>query len=215
MRKRAIRLVAPATVALISLGVLLLGCGGHESAGPAHADGAALYGELCALCHGEHGEGGAVQGAPALANQDFLAAASDEFLFTTIADGRPGTRMSPWGEAHGSPLSDDDVRAVIQFIQEWRTVPRVDVDTITVTGSPERGSEIYAMTCASCHGANGTGGTAPNIGNPGFLAAASDGFIRHTIQHGRRGTAMAAYGNTLTDQQIDDVTAFIRSWEGS
>ncbi len=213
MRKPPAGLAGLATFTLVPLAALLLGCGGAESAGPARADGAALYGELCALCHGEQGEGGAVQGAPALANQDFLAAASNGFLFTTIADGRPGTRMSPWGEAHGSPLSDDDVRSVIQFIQQWRTVPRVDVDSITVTGSAARGSDIYETTCASCHGADGTGGSAPNLGNPGFLRAASDGFIRHTIEHGRSGTAMAAYGSVLSSQQIDDVTAFIRSWE--
>ncbi len=43
------------------------------------ADGGALYAELCALCHGDQGEGFVVERAPALGNQDFLAVASEVY----------------------------------------------------------------------------------------------------------------------------------------
>ena len=58
----------------------------------------------------------------------------------------------------------------------------------------------------------GRGGSAPSLSNPEFLEAAGDGFIRYAIARGRRGTRMAAYESQLAAQQIDDLTALIRSW---
>jgi cbb3-type cytochrome c oxidase subunit III len=203
-----------ALVALIVLCALALGCGGNSGpSGATRATGASLYEELCALCHGDQGEGGAVEGAPALNNQDFLAAVSDDFLFETIAEGRPGTRMSGWSAGRGGPLEDEDVEAVVEYIQSWRTVPRVALGDDPIQGSAERGAELFATSCASCHGADGEGGTGPSLANPGFLRAASDPFIRHTIATGRQGTAMGAYRDVLTAQQLDDLTAFIRAWQ--
>ena len=57
---------------------------------PADAEaGRALFGERCASCHGEWGEG---RHAPQLANVAFREAATDEFLAATIALGRPVPR---------------------------------------------------------------------------------------------------------------------------
>jgi mono/diheme cytochrome c family protein len=54
--------------------------------------GEEVFGRDCAACHGGHGEG--VRGiAPPLNTQEFLKEASDELMFNTITDGRPGTSM--------------------------------------------------------------------------------------------------------------------------
>ncbi len=160
------------------------------------ADGGALYAELCALCHGDQGEGYVVEGAPALGNQDFLAVASDDFLFAAIARGRPGTKMSPWSARLEGPLEDQQIQALVDFIRSWQAAPSVEVDDVPVIGSPRGGSQVFRIRCAVCHGENGQGDNAPSLNNTEFLEAASDGFIRYAITYGRRGTAMALYGRS-------------------
>lgn len=184
-------------------------------------DGQVLYGRVCALCHGDAGSGYAAPRSTALANPNFLAIADDTYLFENIARGRPGTRMSAWGESHGGPLSEGQVRAIVDYIREWQTKPSVDISKVTVEGDVVRGAQVYQDNCAECHGEAGDGldeapdapNGAPSLNNPVFLDTASDGFIRYSIAQGRPGTPMAAYAGVLTDQEIDDVVTLIRSWQ--
>ncbi len=202
----------------IHVGVLIfpvLSCGAAvaQNVPAARFDGAALYARLCALCHGERGEGYVIRGAPALGNQDFLASVGDEFLREAIAWGRPGTRMSGWSTQIEGPLTHGQIDALVAFIRSWQTVPAVEVQEATSIGSPQGGEPIYRARCAVCHGGAGEGNTAPSLNNQKFLRSASDGFIRYTVARGRRGTPMASYDSELTSRQIDDLVAFIRNWE--
>ena len=79
--------------------------------------GAALYDTYCDFCHGAQGEGYVSDNANALANQDFLRLASDEFLASSIVHGRPGTPMSAWGTSMAGPLSDEDVEHLVAYIR--------------------------------------------------------------------------------------------------
>jgi rhodanese-related sulfurtransferase len=76
------------------------------------------------------------------------------------------------------------------------------------------GEGIYTEHCASCHGAKGEGISAPSLANPVFLATAGDTFIRTTTARGRTGTPMTGYSGRLSEQEIDAVTAFLRSRAG-
>ena len=56
---------------------------------------------------------------------------------------------------------------------------------------------LFQTLCAPCHGADARGykaDHAPSLVNPTFLESASDEFLRRSIQFGRPGTSMAAYG---------------------
>jgi len=68
-----------------------------------------------------------------------------------------------------------------------------------------------ARECASCHGETGEGVTAPALWNPSFLAHNKDEFIRYAIRHGREDTPMRAFEDTLSADEIDSITAFLRS----
>lgn len=176
------------------------------------ARGAELYAQYCSLCHGANGEGYAADNANALANQDFLAIASDGFLRTAIQQGRPGTVMSAWSARANGPLANEDIDALIALLRSWQTVPSIDASLQHFHGSPLRGRAPYETHCASCHGHDGEGITAISLSNPWFLATASEGFIGHTITHGRAGTAMRGFGDTLSRSEISDLVAYIRSW---
>ena len=54
---------------------------------------------------------------------------------------------------------------------------------------------------------------APALNNPGFLAAASDEMIRHTLVYGREGTPMRSFlVQGLSEQDIDDLVSYVRSF---
>jgi rhodanese-related sulfurtransferase len=68
-----------------------------------------------------------------------------------------------------------------------------------------------------CHGESGEGDVGPAIGNPAMLTVTTDNFLRYAIENGRDGTDMPAFGEILSAEDIDGVTAFLRSraagWE--
>jgi cytochrome c oxidase cbb3-type subunit 3 len=171
-----------------------------------------MYARYCALCHADDGSGYAADNANSLRTGSFLATASDEFLRWAIAYGRPGTAMAAWSREQGGPLGQAEITTLIAYLRGLHPVPRVAVDERRVEGRPEAGERVYAQHCAECHGGKGQGGTALSLSNPVFLATASDGFIRHAIEQGRGGTDMKAFAGSLSAEQMNDVTAYIRSW---
>ncbi len=176
--------------------------------------GAEIYAQYCGICHGENGEGYSAPAANALANPEFLAAATDEFLVIATKDGRPTTKMSPWGDSYGGPLNDEQVTLVVDYIRQWETLPAADVHEMEIIGDINNGTLLYAEYCSSCHGQTGEGtDIALSLNNPVFMQTASDGFIWHALQYGRSNTIMLSYAETLTEQEIYDIVSLIRSWE--
>lgn len=182
-------------------------------------DGAALYASHCAACHGDKGSGGV--GVP-LSLPSFLDSVDDQFLVRTIRHGRPGRVMPAF-----IALSDAQVNAIVAFMRGWSKQPAPVYESTPVSGDVRHGKELFASHCAGCHGASGEGGTgtgvtlsrhrdqpiiAPALNNSGFLRAASDAMIKHTLQFGREGTPMRPYlEQGLTEQDVDDVVSYVRS----
>jgi cytochrome c oxidase cbb3-type subunit 3 len=183
-------------------------------------DGAALFHQHCAVCHGDDGKGGV--GVP-LSLTSFINSVSDEYLRTTIRLGRPG-RIMPAFPA----LSDAQVNALVEHMRGWSDAPTVTHNTEPVKGDAKRGEQLFAKYCEQCHGENGKGGTgtgvtfsrkrelpiiAPALNNSGFLAAATDTMIKDTLIYGREGTPMTSSLVTgLSETDIDDLVSYIRSF---
>lgn len=177
------------------------------------ADGEFLYEIYCGMCHGDRGEGYIADNAVALSNPDFLAAASDEFLRSSIANGRPDTPMAAYSSRYGGPLSSLEIDAMVAYIRSWQREPSVDMPTAPIVGDAAAALGDFSAHCASCHGEEGQGVTAVSLNNPEFLAAASDRQIRYAIAKGRRGTPMVGFGTRLEAPAIDNLVALIRSWQ--
>lgn len=175
------------------------------------ANGAALYARHCALCHGASGEGMAADHAPALANPDYLALASDTYLAGSILWGRPGTPMSAWGVDKGGPLDAAALRDLVGFLRTWGDGRSVVPGALQARGNPARGMGVYATHCAECHGLDGRSDTAPDLTNPVFLHLAGTPWVAHVVRHGRAGTAMPAFGERLTEPEIADVVYWLYS----
>lgn len=179
--------------------------------------GKVLFAENCQVCHQEEGKG--LPGvAPSLTNKELLSAASDRFLLETIKEGRPTTPMPAFEEM----LKLDEMQAIVAYLRSHAKSPVmgdvVDKDRQAM-GDPRLGKRWFSQVCAGCHGPNGEGyegaGSGTAIGRSGFLSKASDGFIRYIIKHGRSNTPMRGFAGAdglanLTDQEIDDIIAYLR-----
>lgn len=174
-----------------------------------------LYDRMCAVCHGRDGTGYAADQAPALANREFLAAASDAYVRSAITHGRSGTTMSAWGTDRGGPLREADVNAILSFMRTWARGKRASLDEGPVTGSAEHGAAIYARECVQCHGVRGAGGPYEHIGGPEVLLDATSGYLRYAVRRGRPGTVMPAFESRLGPDGVEDVVALLRSWQPS
>lgn len=187
---------------------------------PAAHDGARLYAQHCAACHGAQAKGGV--GVP-LALPDFLAQADDAYLRRTIRLGRPGRVMPAFTQ-----LSDAEVSAVVAYLRGLAPAGMKSEIARAKPGNAARGAKLYADRCASCHGAHGEGGhgtgvtfsrprdlpiLAPALNNPGFLKAASDDFLKTVLMHGRRDTPMQSFlKQGLKERDIDDIVAHVRGF---
>ncbi len=79
------------------------------------------------------------------------------------------------------------------------------------------GQQLWGLNCSSCHGVNGEGVSAPALNSQEFLTSTTDEQMAGIIRGGIPGTEMPAwwneYGGPLTDQQIESIVAYVRSWE--
>ena len=73
------------------------------------------------------------------------------------------------------------------------------------------GEETFAVNCTKCHGEQGQGVTGPAIGNPAMLSLTTDAFIKYAIENGRDGTEMRAFSDRLSTEEINGITAFLRT----
>ena len=175
---------------------------------PSVEHGAALYGRMCAICHGADGEGYKADQAPAIGRQDFLASVTDDFLSFAIAIGRQGTTMSAWAKDQAGPLDDRDVASIVRFLRSWQKTPKAELDEGMVAGDRERGRATFEAQCARCHGQK-----APHVRllNRQWLHHASPGFMRKALREGRPPTPMESFEKTLGNPGIEDVVAFLKS----
>jgi len=81
------------------------------------------------------------------------------------------------------------------------------------------GQQLFETNCSSCHGKGGVGGSAPVLNSKEFLASATNGQIEHLVAGGVSGSDMSAwsleFGGTLTDEQILQLTTYLRSLQDS
>ncbi|HZH50151.1 MAG TPA: cytochrome c [Nitrospira sp.] len=83
-----------------------------------------------------------------------------------------------------------------------------------------KGKSIYREVCQTCHGLNGTGSGTMTLQPPAAdLTSAAvqeklDAGLFKAIHDGRKNTAMGAWKYSLSDEEILDVIAFVRTLGG-
>ena len=138
-----------------------------------------------------------------------------EEIERSILNGVPGTLMAGWRKS----LSDQEVADLMQLIARWEEVPggalAVPEQVIVVTEEQlSQGAALYAANCSSCHAPEGQGSqraTALNV--KAFLETTPDQAIKQIVTLGVPETTMPAWGDRMSETQIEALVGFIRSWE--
>lgn len=211
-----------------ALGALLLLVGGGtalaqegSTSGTAVERGAGIYGEFCSSCHGRYGRGdGPLAGNLTRRPVDFtdsawLAGRSD----AQIVDGL--TNASHPAMAGMASLFDKAaLMDAVAYIRRL-SVPGKHVSVL-------EGRDIYQATCWACHGRNGDGkGPASSelqnppprdFTSPKFVIEGREAEIAKTIKEGAQASFhgssfMPAWGHQLSDQQIQDLIEYIKTFK--
>ncbi len=115
-------------------------------------------------------------------------------------------------------LADDDLRAIYVFL---RSLSPIRHDVPPVEDSPElkratgaaRGALLFAARCRACHGKGGAGAVPTNVKLAEVAASMEDGDLRDFIASGQPNLKMPGFGKTLTRDELNDIVAYIRTWE--
>lgn len=92
-----------------------------------------------------------------------------------------------------------------------------DLAAVTKEGDSVSGREIYANTCIRCHGIDGKGAQGIKLVPPPADLGSSavqnrlDGTLFKRIHEGKPNTAMGAWKHALSDDEIWDVLAYVRT----
>ncbi len=185
---------------LAPLLLALVACGRSKSTASAAQDGAKLFASYCADCHGKAGD--RIPAVP-LQSADFLGSRGDATLLAVVAQGK-GT-MEGFGQGRGGPLTDDQVREVVAFLDS-------QAGRSSSTQLATAGQKIYALQCGRCHGDNGDRVPIAPLNNKGFLDTKTNDDMRQVITEGK-GLMPAwgkAHGGPLSDNDIAAVISFLR-----
>ena len=94
------------------------------------------------------------------------------------------------------------------------TPPAAPAPVSPVPGRGGRGNAIamlFTERCAGCHGAGIEGGRAPSLFDDKWTRATDDEGVSKIIHDGIQGTEMMSFATSLTDQQIWQLVAYIRT----
>jgi mono/diheme cytochrome c family protein len=204
--------------AATSLLLLLLALGSQAWAQDGDAEnGKALFGQYCAGCHGFDGQGR----VGATLSDWFVSISPEAFVRATVSDGVAGT-MPAFARSKGGPLTDQEIDDIAVYILSWRErvepaptptpIPITPIPKVAgITGDPTAGAQVFARECQLCHGDRGQGGIGASLSGP-IPAVQPAAFLRQTINNGVEGSPMPAFDGILSGDEVENVVAFILSW---
>lgn len=93
----------------------------------------------------------------------------------------------------------------------------IDENTIafTTAGSElEEGAKLYQASCASCHAADGGGGTGPNLCDDSWIHGGSPKDIFKSIKYGWKEKGMIPWKDLYNDQKILKIASYVNTFQG-
>jgi mono/diheme cytochrome c family protein len=163
-------------------------------------NGAAIYAEKCAPCHGVTGQGDGAQaanlpnGAPALGKAEFAFDKSPAHWYTVVTQGNMQNFMPPFVS-----LGDQERWDVVAYaLSLGATAEQV-----------QAGKALYEVNCVSCHGANGRLIPNADLASQERMAALSNQAIASLSQKGIPPAMPAA---DLSDADAAHLAAYLRTF---
>jgi cytochrome c oxidase cbb3-type subunit 3 len=94
----------------------------------------------------------------------------------------------------------------------------IDENTAKLVTDPkalETGKTLFDQNCQACHGGAGEGGVGPNLTDEYWLHGGTVGEVFKTIKYGVPEKGMIAWQQKLKPEEIQDVTGYILSLQGT
>ncbi|MGD9887739.1 MAG: cytochrome-c oxidase, cbb3-type subunit III [Halothiobacillaceae bacterium] len=176
----------------------------------ARSMGAGLFGDNCAACHGQGGQGN-LPSYPSLADNEWLWGGLFDVISKDIHGGLKGN-MPAFPNVKGEALTD-----LANYVL---SLSGLEVDVASAT----RGKTGFAM-CAACHGAEGKGN--PMLGAPNLTDMAWSNIdivgtptlddkrkmVEHVVTNGIQ-RQMPGFSNRLTPVEIKMLTVYVHELSG-
>lgn len=177
--------------------------------------GRTLFGDNCAACHGKTGHGG--PGFPNLADNAWLwggdAKAVAETIRIGINSSHPETRTSQMlAFGHDGLLDREAILNAVAYVRSLSD-PASSQDNAEAVSA---GSDVFASSCAACHGKDGGGNTAmgaPNLTDKFWIYGGDEESIFTTLTYGRKGH-MPQWESRLTPVQRKILALYVVSLGG-
>jgi high-affinity iron transporter len=175
------------------------------------AEGAQLYRQSCASCHGALGKGDGPAGRgmnpppPAVGDEAAMRDVSPATMYRIVSVGIGGTPMTGFAGA----LTADQRWNVVSYLISLRATP----------AQVAEGEGLYMQSCVQCHGALGAGDGAfarslsrapQEIGAFAWQASQHDLDLANVVRVGMPGTAMPP-APALSPAQVRNVVAYLRT----
>jgi cytochrome c oxidase cbb3-type subunit 3 len=175
-----------------------------------------IYAESCRGCHGTKDE---PSGSITLDNPTYIATIPRDTLRSIIANGVPGTAMVAFSEEHGGILTEKQIDILVEGITAWgaKNPPPGPLPAYSAPlGDVAAGQTAFGTFCASCHGADGTGGKAGSVVHPAYLGLVSDQYLRTIVIAGRNDLGCPDFqnrvpGKPMSEEEISGVVAWLAS----
>ncbi len=167
-----------------------------------------LYRENCLACHSENDTPSA---SIPMNFPRYLHFIPTGKLRSVIVHGVPGAPMPGFAPAAGGSLTDEQIDSLVTGISAWKTgAPPANLPAYEAAlGDPAAGATAYSTHCASCHGADGLGGTASSVLATAYLGLVSDQYLRTVTVVGRPHLGMPP--TNLADPEVADIVAWLAS----
>ena len=173
--------------------------------------GRQLFGDNCAACHGRDGRGRA--GYPDLTDDDWLWGGGPELIEQTLRYGintdHPDSRIAQMPAfGRDGMLDRNQVRSVAAYVY---SLSNPDYSTEENLGRIEAGQEVFATTCAACHGDDAGGMAdvgAPNLTDQRWVYGGDLQTIINSVHGGRQGH-MPTWDERLTDAEIRTLSLYV------
>lgn len=177
---------------------------------PNPENGAPIYAEKCAPCHGDAGQGDGPQAAQLpnpttpIGSREVARRSSPQDWYAVVTNGNLDRFMPPF-----TSLSDTERWDVVAYVYSL-SMPDEELAI---------GKEIFQANCADCHGENGNGRgsqaasltTRPSdFTSQAFMAQFSTASFYQTVSDGSAGD-MHAFDGVLDEDEIWAVSSYVRS----
>lgn len=173
--------------------------------------GRQLFGDNCAACHGADGRGRA--GYPDLTDDDWLWGGDPEMIEQTLRVGinsrNPDSRLAQMPAFGRDEILDrTQVRDVAAYVY---SLSNPDYSTEQTLARIEAGREVFATTCAACHGGNAAGNRevgAPNLTDARWVYGGDLQTIINSVHGGREGH-MPTWDERMTTLDIRTLALYV------